>query len=162
LRYLDSTTLVAATNHTTRGKGGSIVKYSTAGTKKPIVKQRTLKKSVMCMDVNAKVGLIAVACSDMSISILDAKRMTLLTTVNAVHGFTITKVVFNPSGRLLASTSVANTVSVMEIPEGAVFDKGKATVVIVVVSLVFVVVLAVLLQLAFQYQYRPTSIKWLQ
>lgn len=61
--------------------------------------------------------LAAIAGNDNSITIVDLQDFTLCKIYPKVHSFAITKVVFAPDGKTVASVSAASTLSVITIPD---------------------------------------------
>lgn len=78
-----------------------------------VVNSKTQK--ITALDVSDK--LVAVSGNDSSIIIAGLEHFDVYKTLKQVHTFAITKVIFSPNGKYLASTSVANTVNVIKIPE---------------------------------------------
>ncbi|GME71809.1 unnamed protein product [Ambrosiozyma monospora] len=74
-------------------------------------------KGLTSMDVNPVNGLVSLAGSDCSITLVRFKDLKLIKKFDKVHGFAITKIISNDKGTYLASVSAANSVNVLQIPE---------------------------------------------
>ncbi|GMG20743.1 unnamed protein product [Ambrosiozyma monospora] len=74
-------------------------------------------KGLTSMDVNPVNGLVSLAGSDCSVTLVRFKDLKLIKKFDKVHGFAITKITSNDKGTYLASVSAANSVNVLQIPE---------------------------------------------
>ena len=93
-------------------------------------------KGVTSMDITK--GMVAIAATDMTITVLSSDTFAVpflqafadsetLFTVKEVAGFAITQCVFNPSGKYIACSSVANSISVIEVEDGMEVARGWLT-----------------------------------
>ncbi|KAI9358613.1 quinon protein alcohol dehydrogenase-like superfamily [Zopfochytrium polystomum] len=77
------------------------------------------EKPVTAFTISDDGSLLGVGASDASVSILDAKSLTLLQRFPNAHGFPITSLSFSPSSRVLVSGSADGTCHVAKVaPKG--------------------------------------------
>lgn len=81
--------------------------------KSKVVNEKTRK--ITAFDVSST--LASVAGNDGSIYIVGLEHFDVYKRLQKIHSFAITKLAFSPNGDYLASTSAANTVNVIKIPE---------------------------------------------
>ncbi|GME93369.1 unnamed protein product [[Candida] boidinii] len=143
IEFLDNNNVIFA-SVPKNGSGGIILSEFS------IAKSSTVKGATVCrnmkgltsMAIYAKDGLLAISGSDCSISIFRLKDFSLIKTISKVHGFAITKIVFSPNGKFLASVSAANSISVLVIPPN--LATSKSMVMSVFQTLISIILIAIL------------------
>ncbi|GMG17463.1 unnamed protein product [[Candida] boidinii] len=151
IEFLDNNNVIFA-SVPKNGSGGIILSEFS------IAKSSTVKGATVCrnmkgltsMAIHAKEGLLAISGSDCSISIFRLKDFSLIKTISKVHGFAITKIVFSPNGKFLASVSAANSVSVIVIPPNLATSKSM---VMSVFQTLLSIILISILGIGIQYCY---------
>ncbi|KAI8376356.1 quinon protein alcohol dehydrogenase-like superfamily [Radiomyces spectabilis] len=73
-------------------------------------------KPITACSLSRDGALLAIATSDLSIILLDALNMRVLTTLKNAHGFSITSIAISADRRLLASGSADNTCRIVSLP----------------------------------------------
>lgn len=129
-----------------------VIKYSIAKSK--IVMQKMVCKQLRgttSMDISNASDLIAISTSDYSILLVRIKDLKLVKKLTHVHKFAITKVTFSNDGKYLASGSAANTVNVIEIPEG--FANSKSTIMTILMNILMIIIIG-LFSVVVQYLYK--------
>lgn len=81
--------------------------------KSKVINEKTRKITAF----DASSTLAAIAGNDGSIYIVGLEHFDVYKRLQKIHTFAITKLAFTPNGEYLASTSAANTVNVIKIPE---------------------------------------------
>ncbi|GAN03353.1 pkinase-domain-containing protein [Mucor ambiguus] len=128
-------TLYAIVNPTSRGRGFVCAwKLRKRGHQYPVHKARTAgisRKTITGFSINTNQQLacnsptgdiLAYASTDLSIGLIDAQGLKPLLKVEKAHGFAITSLVFNSSGKFLASAGADNCCKVMIIPKKTIQD----------------------------------------
>ncbi|CDK28993.1 unnamed protein product [Kuraishia capsulata CBS 1993] len=126
--FLDNNTILIAG---VLKQGGGVVLAEFSIPKSAVVKSRVVSKKlkgITSMDVSH--GLVALAGSDTSITIVRATSLKIISTTSQVHNFAITKITFSSDGTYLASVSAANTVNIILIPKNFASAKSKVSSVI--------------------------------
>lgn len=77
-------------------------------------------KTIISMDVNHEGKTAVVAGNDNMVALINLETFKVLQYFNKLHEFAVTKVLFSPDSRLVASVSAASTVHVMRFPKGYV------------------------------------------
>ncbi|KAI7901461.1 WD40-repeat-containing domain protein [Cokeromyces recurvatus] len=114
-------TLYAVINPiSTRGKGFICAWKLRESRSYPVNKAKTAgisRKSITTFTVNPTGDILAYASTDLSIGLVDAQTLKPILRIPKAHGFAITNLCFNPSGRYLASAGADNNCRVMILPE---------------------------------------------
>lgn len=122
-------TLYAIVNPTSRGRGFVCAwKLRKKGNQYPVYKARTAgisRKTITSFSINSTGDILAYASTDLSIGLVDAQRLKPLLKVEKAHGFAITSLAFNLSGKYLASAGADNGCRVMMIPKQAIQDNRE-------------------------------------
>lgn len=149
LRFVGDSTLIAGLTLAGR-KGTLVAKFDVEEGELLESKKVDKIKAPTAMDARAK--YIVVAGADLSIAILDVHTLKTLHVMQQVHPFAITSVSLNSREDLLASTSVANTIHVAELPADGEFHRDRATFIWAVSSVILTILIAVAFQLLIKYQ----------
>jgi prolactin regulatory element-binding protein len=149
LRFVGDSTLIAGLTLAGR-RGAFVAKFDVEEGELLESKKVDKIKAPTAMDARAK--YIVIAGADLSIAILNVHTLKTLHIMQQVHPFAITSVSLNSREDLLASTSVANTIHVAELPADGEFHRDRATFIWAVSSLVLTILIAIAFQLLIKYQ----------
>ncbi|KAK9365256.1 hypothetical protein V1509DRAFT_633630 [Lipomyces kononenkoae] len=160
VRFATDDTLILISNHARR-RGASIVKLKLPSdiylTKQqcqpPIRSVRSLHtgiKAVTALDCRESIACIAGA--DLSVAVVRTDTLREIKIVRNAHTFPVTKVVINPAGTLMASTSVAQSVVLVRIEGAAAASSRRVMITSTIVSVVVIVIIGILVQLLVQRQ----------
>ncbi|RCI06228.1 hypothetical protein CU098_012542 [Rhizopus stolonifer] len=111
-------TLYAIINSTSKGHAFICAWKLSQQRKYPVTKPKTVgicRKNVTCFSVSPVGDLLAFASNDLSVSLLDAQKYKPLLKVNQIHGFAITDLTFNHSGKYLATAGADNLCKVIRL-----------------------------------------------
>lgn len=154
IRFIgEDTILIAATLK--KGSGVVLTKISLKSGTSSVLKTKLVTnkfKGVTSMDVDINGQLAALASNDNSIAIVRLKNFSVAKLFKQVHSFAVTRVSFSPDSRILASVSAANTIHVIQLPEGlptstSFFEKLMK----LFFNFLLVVMLAAAAQLSYKY-----------
>ncbi|WFD36226.1 hypothetical protein MCUN1_003104 [Malassezia cuniculi] len=81
--------------------------------------RRVTARPATVMTLSSDGERLAVGASDLTVSVLDARRLKPILRIPAVHDFPPTCVAFSPSGSHLVSGSADSSLRVVELPAGA-------------------------------------------
>lgn len=112
----------AIVNGTTK-PGAYIVKYD-AYSLEQLKVVKLSPKPVTAFTLSQDGAVLAIASADLSLVLLDATTLKVLTKVKDAHSFSITSVAVSPDRRLLASASADNTIRIVCLP--LQFNRGLA------------------------------------
>ena len=73
-------------------------------------------KGATSLDVDPSGRLVAIAGNENSVVVVTLRNLRVVKFMKQVHSFAITRLVFSPDSKLLASVSAANTVHILKIP----------------------------------------------
>lgn len=149
LRFVGDSTLIAGLTLSGR-KGAMVAKFDVEEGELLESKKVDKIKAPTAMDARAK--YIVIASADLSIAILNVHTLKTLHVMQQVHPFAITSVSLNSREDLLASTSVANTIHVAELPADGEFHRDRATFIWAASSVVLTILIAIVFQLLIKYQ----------
>lgn len=149
LRFVGDSTLIAGLTLAGR-KGTMVAKFDVEEGELLESKKVDKIKAPTAMDARAK--YIVIAGADLSIAIVDVHTLKTLHVMQQAHPFAITSVSLNSREDLLASTSVANTIHIAELPADGEFHRDRATVIWAVSSVILTILIAVMFQLLIKYQ----------
>lgn len=154
IRFIgEDTVLIAAALK--KGSGIVLVKISLKSGTTSVLKTKVVTtkfKGVTSMDVDSKGQLAALAGNDNSIAIIRLKNFTVAKFFKQVHSFAVTRIVFSPDSRILASVSAANTVHVVSIPENLASSSSfLERIVSFFINVVLIVIIALTAQLSYKY-----------
>ncbi|KAK9241391.1 hypothetical protein V1525DRAFT_393018 [Lipomyces kononenkoae] len=160
VRFASDDTLILISNHARR-RGASILKLTLPSdiylTKQqcqsPIRSVRSLHagiKAVTALDCRESIACIAGA--DLSVAVVRTDTLREVKIVRHAHTFPVTKVVINPAGTMMASTSVAQSVVVVRIEGAAEASSRRVLITSTIVSVVVIVIIGILVQLLVQRQ----------
>lgn len=163
VRFADAKSLIAGINQPNR-KGVTLAQYKFTGPvpasekkkkSESIVSQLILVQkrqvssvsSITALDVSSKSdGFIAFARADLTVTVASLGNLRPQQTWRDAHPFAVTQVVINPAGTLVASTSVANTVQVADLPSDGIFDRRRQTVYWTLASALLLILTAIIFQ----------------
>ncbi|ODQ61144.1 hypothetical protein WICANDRAFT_27646, partial [Wickerhamomyces anomalus NRRL Y-366-8] len=119
VRFIDNNHVVLGVS-SKNGDGVSLIKLSLSSKLKTVKEVQVSKKikSITSIDVNLQNGVLAISGNENSIILFKLQSLKKIKVFNNVHSLSITKLTFSPNGSFLASVSVANTVNIIEIPNG--------------------------------------------
>ncbi|ODQ82216.1 hypothetical protein BABINDRAFT_30627, partial [Babjeviella inositovora NRRL Y-12698] len=116
IRFIDNDRIVIGA---ALKKGEGIVVAHISVPKKKVLKSRVVSKKIKGItSMDYAEGLVALAGSDSSVTLLKVEELQSVHVFPKVHNFAITRVAFSPSGKYLVSTSAAKTVQIVELPKG--------------------------------------------
>lgn len=95
--------------------GAYIVKYD-AYSLEQIKVVKVSSKPITAFTISHDGAVLAFACADLSITLLDAQSLRTLTKIKDAHSFSITCIAVSPDRRLLASASADNTCRIVSLP----------------------------------------------
>ncbi|KAF9263559.1 WD40 repeat-like protein [Marasmius fiardii PR-910] len=114
--YTVVNTAPSRTRSKSTSRQGYICKWNT--------KNWTMEKSrkvgdrgLTCFSLSPDGRFIGYGSSDLSIGILDANTLATVATILKAHDFPPTTLVFNPTSKLLASSSADNSIRVVRVPD---------------------------------------------
>lgn len=119
IRFIDDDSILIGSS-LSKGTGIMLTKVNVKRGKPEIFKSKLITKKfkgITSMDVDPKSELVALSSSDNSVSIVKLKSLSICKIFKQIHTFAITKVVFSPDSKYIASVSAANTLHVVRIPE---------------------------------------------
>lgn len=157
VRFLDNNEVLISGS---KGKDVVIAKFLIATSK--IVQQKVVFKNlkgITSMDVNVKNNLTVLATSSYSLLIIRTSDLKVIKILNKVHEFAITKAVFSDNGKYLASTSAANTINVVEIPDNFAASKSiLATIFQYIFSIILIALVSITAQFLYENGYIDIAI----
>ncbi|SCV04022.1 LAME_0H15126g1_1 [Lachancea meyersii CBS 8951] len=168
IRFIGEDTVVIAAS-LKKGNGIVLCKVSLKSGTTSVLKTKivtTKIKGVTSMDVDLKGQLAALAGNDNSVLIVKLKSLTVSKFFKQVHSFAVTRVVFSPDGKVLASVSAANTIHAIRVPDNlAASTSFVEKLVKVLVNFVLMVALAAIVQVIYKHDlhqktYRFALEKW--
>ncbi|SAM07106.1 hypothetical protein [Absidia glauca] len=120
-RYVNNK-LYAIVNPTTKGSKGAFVCVWNLNKRKPypLRKARTCRisrKNITSFCLSDKGDLLAYASTDLSVGLVDTSTLRPVLKVNKAHGFAITSLSFDHTGKYLASAGADNCCHIMVIPK---------------------------------------------
>ncbi|KAK1236681.1 hypothetical protein PQX77_000037 [Marasmius sp. AFHP31] len=83
-------------------------------------------KGLVCFSSSPDGKFLGYGSSDLSVGLLDANTLASVSTILKAHDFPPTTVVFNPTSKLLISSSADNSIRVVRLPE-QVASSGKSS-----------------------------------
>lgn len=122
-------------------KAVHLAKYTMEGKLKAV---RRVPKLVSASAMDSGRDYTVLAGSDLSLTVVSNRNLHVLFRLRDVHGFSITSISINRSQTKVASTSVANTVHVLEIPKDGVFYRGTRSLIWALLSIVLIFVLMII------------------
>ncbi|SCU77947.1 LANO_0A01684g1_1 [Lachancea nothofagi CBS 11611] len=154
IRFIaEDTVLIAAALK--KGNGIVLCKVSLKSGSTSVLKTKTITtkfKGVTSMDVDPAGQLAALAGNDNSIVIVRLKNFTIAKFFKQVHSFAVTRVVFSPNGKILASVSAANTIHVISIPDKlATATSVIEKIIKLFINFVLIVFIAAIAQVTYKY-----------
>lgn len=102
-------------------KGSYLTMFTLDGT---LLNQRQIPKIISASSMDTSEDYTVVGGSDLSLTVVTNKDLKSVMKLNNVHGFAITSISINNSQTRVASTSVANTVHVLDLPEKGSFNNS--------------------------------------
>ncbi|RCH79150.1 hypothetical protein CU098_000855, partial [Rhizopus stolonifer] len=96
-------------------RGAYIIKYDAYSLER-IKQVKVSKTPITAFALSQDGAILAFGSVDLSITVMDAMSMRVLTTIKNAHGFSITCIGISPDRRLLVSASPDNTCHVVSLP----------------------------------------------
>lgn len=141
-------------NKNNNEKGISLIVYSIS-TKK-VIKIKQISKTILKitnLDISRNSKLIALTGSDFSISIISTTTLLILEYFKGIHDSSpITSINFNPSGTLLASSSISEKVHIIKIPKGQ-YEKNNLKIVFGFFSIILILTVSVVLGIGLKQEF---------
>ncbi|QEU59958.1 Sec12/Sed4 [Kluyveromyces lactis] len=117
IRFIDQDNVIIAAT-LAKGTGIVLIKVSLKSGVAKIVKSKIITskfKGVTSLDVDPSGNLVALAGNENSVVIVTLRNFRIVKFLKQVHNFAITRLVFSPDSKLLASVSAANTVHILKV-----------------------------------------------
>lgn len=118
IRFIDQDNVIIAAT-LTKGTGIVLIKVSLKSGVAKVVKSKLITnkfKGATSLDVDPSGRLVAIAGNENSVVVVTLRNLRVVKFMKQVHSFAITRLVFSPDSKLLASVSAANTVHILKIP----------------------------------------------
>ncbi|CDO93114.1 unnamed protein product [Kluyveromyces dobzhanskii CBS 2104] len=165
IRFVDQDNVIIAAT-LTKGTGIVLIKVSLKSGIAKVIKSKVITskfKGVTSLDVDASGNFVALAGNENSVVIVTLRNLRIVKFLKQVHNFAITRIVFSPDSKLLASVSAANTVHVVKIaPKLATSQSLMESLLKFLTNTVLVVIIAVVAYYAHEYNLHLKAINLLQ
>ncbi|KAK9330908.1 hypothetical protein V1520DRAFT_339138 [Lipomyces starkeyi] len=160
VRFASHDTLILISNHARR-RGASILKLTLPSdifltkqqSQPPVRTVRSLHAGVKAVTaLDCRESIACVAGADLSVAVVRTDTLREIKIIRNAHAFPVTRVVINPAGTVMASTSVAQSVVLVRIEGVAAASSRRVMITSTIVSVVVIVIIGVLVQLLVQRQ----------
>jgi prolactin regulatory element-binding protein len=143
LRFTDNSIVALLNDYPSRkgNRAAYLAVYTIEGT---LVNLKQIPKLASASAIDSTEDHTVVGGSDLSLTVFSNKNLKTVARLNQVHGFSITSISINRAQTKVASTSVANTVHVFDMPEEGAFYLNTYSLVWALLSVALILVLMII------------------